>query len=136
MFSLSSPLQCSVKALGTSQGASTANVSESSARTSNRCSSDRLAGNVSAAELARLDFLDIMSSDYVPASLLQFAFLLRDELGWDVARLVATVSLHHARAIERPWRHRAGLRADLIRVREVSGMPIELVAWGRGERAA
>ncbi len=36
-------------------------------------------GNVSAAELAEGGLLDILSSDYVPASLLQAAFLLHQK---------------------------------------------------------
>jgi alpha-D-ribose 1-methylphosphonate 5-triphosphate diphosphatase len=38
-------------------------------------------GNVAAAELAQLDLLDIFSSDYVPASLLQSAFMRQGWLG-------------------------------------------------------
>lgn len=95
-------------------------------------------GNVSAAELARLDLLDILSSDYVPASLLQSAFLLRDTLGWSMPRAVATVTRQPARAIGLHDRGEIapGLRADFIRVREVGGMPVVRSAWCRGERAA
>ncbi|MFW8696218.1 alpha-D-ribose 1-methylphosphonate 5-triphosphate diphosphatase, partial [Mesorhizobium japonicum] len=39
-------------------------------------------GNVAAADLAREDALDILSSDYVPSSLLQAAFQLHKEIGW------------------------------------------------------
>jgi alpha-D-ribose 1-methylphosphonate 5-triphosphate diphosphatase len=53
-------------------------------------------GNVAAAELAQRDLLDIMSSDYVPSSLLQSAFLLRDRLGWTLPRAVNTVSRNPA----------------------------------------
>jgi alpha-D-ribose 1-methylphosphonate 5-triphosphate diphosphatase len=95
-------------------------------------------GNVSAAELADLDLLDIMSSDYVPASLLHSAFLLRDQLGWTIARAMATVSRNPARAVGLEDRGEIGpgLRADLLRVKEAAGMPIMRGAWCRGERAA
>ncbi|MFO0204859.1 MAG: proline dehydrogenase family protein, partial [Betaproteobacteria bacterium] len=46
------------------------------------------------------DLLDIFSSDYVPASLLQSAFLLHDGLGWTLPRALATVEHLLARAKE------------------------------------
>jgi alpha-D-ribose 1-methylphosphonate 5-triphosphate diphosphatase len=94
-------------------------------------------GNVSAAELAGRGLLDIMSSDYVPSSLVQSAFLLRDQLGWTMPRAVATISRNPARAVGLADRGEIapGQRADLIRVKEVGGMPVVRAAWCRGERA-
>lgn len=94
-------------------------------------------GNVSAAELARLDLLDIFSSDYVPASLLQSAFLLRDSIGWGLPKAVNTITRNPARAIGLNDRGElaTGLRADLIRVRMSGVMPIVRSAWHKGERA-
>lgn len=94
-------------------------------------------GNVSAAELAERGLLDIMSSDYVPASLIQSVFLLRDQLGWSMPRAVATVSRNPARTIGLADRGdiAPGQRADYIRVKEVAGMPVVRGAWCRGERA-
>lgn len=94
-------------------------------------------GNVSAAELARLDLLDIFSSDYVPASLLQSAFLLRDSIGWSLPKAVNTVTRNPAHAIGLHDRGELapGLRADLIRVRLSGDMPIVRGAWHQGERA-
>jgi alpha-D-ribose 1-methylphosphonate 5-triphosphate diphosphatase len=94
-------------------------------------------GNVSAAELAQLDLLDIFSSDYVPASLLQSAFLLRDTAGWSLPKAVNTVTRNPARAIGLDDRGELapGLRADLIRVRLSGDMPIVRGAWHKGERA-
>jgi alpha-D-ribose 1-methylphosphonate 5-triphosphate diphosphatase len=94
-------------------------------------------GNVSAAELAQRDLLDIMSSDYVPSSLLQSAFLLRDQIGWSMPRAVATISRNPAHAVGLHDRGEIapGQRADLVRVREVGGMPVVRAAWCRGERA-
>ncbi|MEO7547917.1 MAG: alpha-D-ribose 1-methylphosphonate 5-triphosphate diphosphatase, partial [Ramlibacter sp.] len=94
-------------------------------------------GNVSAAELAARDLLDIMSSDYVPASLLQSAFLLRDQQGWSIAKAMATVSRNPARALSLADRGEvaAGLRADFLRVKEVSGMPVVLGTYCLAERA-
>ncbi|MBG6070751.1 MULTISPECIES: alpha-D-ribose 1-methylphosphonate 5-triphosphate diphosphatase [unclassified Polaromonas] len=94
-------------------------------------------GNVSAAELAQLDLLDIFSSDYVPASLLQAAFLLRDTVGWSLPKAINTITRNPARAIGLTDRGELapGLRADLIRVRMSGDMPIVRGAWHRGERA-
>ncbi len=94
-------------------------------------------GNVAAAELAQRDLLDIMSSDYVPSSLLQSAFLLRDRLGWTLPRAINTVSRNPAQAIALDDRGEiaAGKRADFIRVREAAGMPIVRGSWCMGERA-
>ncbi len=82
-------------------------------------------GNVSAAELASLDLLDIFSSDYVPASLLLAAFRLRETLDWPLPRAIATVSRNPARAVGLADRGEiaVGLRADLIRVRHAKSMP-------------
>ena len=94
-------------------------------------------GNVAAAELAQLDLLDIFSSDYVPASLLQSAFLLRDTVGWSLPKAVNTVTRNPARAIGLNDRGELapGLRADLIRVKMSADMPIVRGAWHKGERA-
>ena len=54
-------------------------------------------GNVAAAELARAGLLDAFSSDYVPASLLQAAFLLAGPgFGWALPKAVATVTRNPA----------------------------------------
>jgi len=94
-------------------------------------------GNVSAAELAERGLLDILSSDYVPSSLLQSAFLLRRQLGWTMHRAIATVSIHPAQAIGLADRGGIvpGQRADFLRVKEVGGMPVVRGTWCRGERA-
>lgn len=94
-------------------------------------------GNVSAAELAQLDLLDIFSSDYVPSSLLLSAFLLRDAVGWSLPKAIKTVTRNPARAIGLPDRGELapGQRADLVRVRASNDMPMVMGTWCRGERA-
>ncbi len=94
-------------------------------------------GNVSAAELAQRDLLDIMSSDYVPSSLIQSAFLLRNQLGWSLSKAVNTVSRNPAQAIALDDRGEIahGKRADFIRVAECEGMPVVRGSWCQGERA-
>lgn len=93
-------------------------------------------GNVSAAELAEADLLDILSSDYVPASLLLGATMLSRKWG-DMARGIATVTAHPARAarLEDRGRIAVGLRADLIRFADIEG-PILRGAWCQGKRIA
>lgn len=95
-------------------------------------------GNVAAAELARLDLLDALSSDYVPASLLYAAFLLRDQASWGLPQAVATVTRNPARMAKLDDRGEIalGLRADLVRVRETEHIPHPLMIWVGGRRAA
>lgn len=80
-------------------------------------------GNVAAIELARLGYLDILSSDYVPASLLSAAFKLIELADFSIAQATACVSTNAARAMGFQDRGalEVGLRADIIRVE-----PIEL----------
>ncbi|MCH8617812.1 alpha-D-ribose 1-methylphosphonate 5-triphosphate diphosphatase [Undibacterium sp. TS12] len=94
-------------------------------------------GNVSAAELARADLLDVLSSDYVPASLLHAAFLLQDQ-GFDLPKAMATVSRNPARMIGLHDRGElaVGLRADFLRVRVVQGIPVVLGVWKAGVQIA
>lgn len=92
-------------------------------------------GNVAALELARAGVLDALSSDYVPSSLLQAAWLLRRDAGFSLAEAVALVSRRPALACGLSDRGEIalGLRADLVRVREVAGLPVvcEVVVGGR-----
>ena len=78
-------------------------------------------GNVAAADLARQGLLDILSSDYVPASLLMAAMRLFDDGLLSLPQAVAAVSLTPARAVGLDDRGALapGLRADLLRVRRV-----------------
>ncbi len=93
-------------------------------------------GNVAAAELARLDLLDALSSDYVPASLMFAAFLLRDHAGWSLPKAVATVTRNPARMANLHDRGEIspGLRADLVRVRETEHLPHPVTVWVNGQR--
>ncbi len=50
-------------------------------------------GNVAATALAERNRLDILSSDYIPASLLPAVFrLTREDFGWSLPRALATVT--------------------------------------------
>ncbi|MBY6165581.1 alpha-D-ribose 1-methylphosphonate 5-triphosphate diphosphatase [Pseudooceanicola nitratireducens] len=94
-------------------------------------------GNVAASELADLDLLDILSSDYVPAALLLAAVQL-GELWGDMARGIATVTSAPARASGLADRGmlEPGQRADLIRFSMIAGVPAVRGVWVQGDRVA
>ncbi len=94
-------------------------------------------GNVAASDLANLDRLDILSSDYVPASLLMAAVQL-GHLWGDMARGIATVTSAPAARVGLKDRGalRAGLRADIIRFAEDGGGPVVKSAWCAGQQVA
>jgi alpha-D-ribose 1-methylphosphonate 5-triphosphate diphosphatase len=79
-------------------------------------------GNVCASELARHGLLDILSSDYVPSSLLSAVMRLVRERILTLPQAVALVSDHPAQATGMLDRGRVepGLRADLIQVRTIN----------------
>jgi alpha-D-ribose 1-methylphosphonate 5-triphosphate diphosphatase len=95
-------------------------------------------GNISAATLAENGLLDIVSSDYVPTSLMESAFKLAGIAGIGLPRATAAVSktpaeavgLHDRGAIE------VGRRADLVRVRLMDGQPVIRTVWRGGARVA
>lgn len=94
-------------------------------------------GNVAAEELARDGVLDIMSSDYVPSSLLMGAFdLARRIEGFDLATAIKTVSTNPARATGLADRGAiaAGQRADLVRVRMAGEHPVVREVYRDGRR--
>lgn len=93
-------------------------------------------GNISALALAGEGLLDVLSSDYVPASLLHAAFLVHEKAGWslpDAVRLVsanpADVAGLHDRGEIAP-----GKRADFLRVHTRAGIPAIVEAWRSGQR--
>ena len=98
-------------------------------------------GNVAAADLAKLGLLDILSSDYVPGSMLSGAMrLVRDGL-MTLPQAVATVSRTPALATGLSDRGAiaVGLRADLIQVRMATlpggqEHPVVRAVWREGRR--
>lgn len=94
-------------------------------------------GNIAASELVRLGVLDILSSDYYPAALLDAVFLIsKMEDGYDLPRAVASASRKPAEAVGLNDRGciAEGLRADLIRVREVDRHPLVQRVWCAGKQ--
>lgn len=97
------------------------------------------AGNVATADLARASVLDILSSDYVPASLLMAALALpRAAATMDLPAAVRSVSKTPAEAVGLGDRGEivAGKRADLIQVRVMHDVPAVRAVWRRGRRVA
>jgi alpha-D-ribose 1-methylphosphonate 5-triphosphate diphosphatase len=95
-------------------------------------------GNVAAHDLARAGLLDIVSSDYVPSALLLSAFQLSRIWQDDMPRAVATVSANPAKASGLYDRGAltAGLRGDVIRVRDINATPFVRGVWKQGDRVS
>ncbi|MEJ8476358.1 alpha-D-ribose 1-methylphosphonate 5-triphosphate diphosphatase [Roseibium algae] len=96
-------------------------------------------GNVSARELAEAECLDVLSSDYVPASLLQAAFQIADEVETiSLPKAVAMVTSTPANTIGLRDRGslETGRRADLVQVRMSGNVPIVRGVWREGRRVA
>lgn len=96
-------------------------------------------GNVSARALAGDGLLDILSSDYIPFSLIQSAFFLGDVVeGISLPQAVAMVSKNPAEAIGLSDRGviEPGRRADLVRVRVDDHVPVVRTVWRQGRRVA
>ena len=96
-------------------------------------------GNVSARTLASDGLLDILSSDYIPFSLIQSAFFLGDMVeGISLPHAVAMVSKNPAEAVGLTDRGivEQGRRADLVRVRVDDHVPVVRTVWRQGRRVA
>lgn len=98
-------------------------------------------GNVAAAHLASLGLLDILSSDYVPGSLLTAALRLVHDGLMTLPQAVATVATHPAQAVGMADRGSlaTGLRADLVQVRLVDVADghrhaVVRAVWREGQR--
>jgi alpha-D-ribose 1-methylphosphonate 5-triphosphate diphosphatase len=96
-------------------------------------------GNVATVELAAAGVLDVMSSDYVPASLLMAALRLPEAVpGLDLPAAIRTVTRTAAQAVGLHDRGEIapGLRADLVRVAIRAGVPCAREVWRGGQRVA
>lgn len=94
-------------------------------------------GNVAASDLAQAELLDIISSDYVPSSLLSAALMLGDLWG-DISRGVATVTAAPANAVGLSDRGKiaSGARADLLRISRIGTAGAVRGVWVQGRRVA
>ena len=94
-------------------------------------------GNVSARALAELDLLDILSSDYIPFSMLQSAFSLAENVeGVSLPKAIQLVTKRPAEAGGFTDRGEiaVGKRADFVHLRLEDGIPIVLTVWREGRR--
>ena len=94
-------------------------------------------GNISARALADAGVLDILSSDYIPFSLMQAVFALtRGENAISLPQAVRLVSASPAKAagLDDRGEIAAGKRADLVRVEMVDEHPVVRTVWSAGER--
>jgi len=96
-------------------------------------------GNIAAVDLAREGLLDILSSDYIPSSLLMAALQLPQRVpAIDLASAVRTVTKTPAEAVGLNDRGEIapGKRADLIRVHVARDVPVVRSIWREGRRVA
>ncbi|MGH6860750.1 MAG: alpha-D-ribose 1-methylphosphonate 5-triphosphate diphosphatase [Phyllobacterium sp.] len=94
-------------------------------------------GNVSARELAEHGHLDILSSDYIPFSLIQSTFFLSEAVdAITLPQAIQLVTRNPARALGFEDRGviEAGKRADLVRVRVDEHIPVVRTVWREGRR--
>ena len=96
-------------------------------------------GNIAAGDLAQAGVLDVLSSDYVPISLIHAPFVLAETVeGMDLPQAIRLVTATPAQTVGLDDRGRLaeGLRADLIRVRRDEGVPVVRSVWREGQRVA
>jgi alpha-D-ribose 1-methylphosphonate 5-triphosphate diphosphatase len=96
-------------------------------------------GNIAAVDLAREGLLDILSSDYIPSSLLMAALQLPERVpAIDLAAAIRTVTKTPAEAVGLADRGEItpGKRADLIRVYVARDIPVVRSVWREGHRVA
>ena len=94
-------------------------------------------GNIAAAELADAGLLDVLSSDYIPSSLLMAAVNLGQRWG-SIAEGMATVTSRPARAtgLDDRGSLTPGKRPDLLRFAVIDGMAVVRGVWTRGVQVA
>jgi alpha-D-ribose 1-methylphosphonate 5-triphosphate diphosphatase len=95
-------------------------------------------GNVAVTELATLGLLDVLSSDYVPSSLLYGAFVLAQKGILPLHEALKTVTLHPAELVGLDDRGSIApsKRADLVRVSMRDETPLVRTVWRSGVRVA
>ena len=98
-------------------------------------------GNVSAIELAKLGLVDILSSDYVPGSLMSATVRLTETTDLSLPQAVALVTRNPAKSIGLHDRGSlaVGLRSDFVQVRMINlpdgrHQPIVRAVWRGGVR--
>lgn len=96
-------------------------------------------GNIAARTLAERGVLDVLSSDYVPFSLIHAPFVLSEGEGaMSLPQAIRLVTATPARTVGLDDRGRIaeGLRADLVRVHYRGGVPVVRGVYRQGRRVA
>ena len=96
-------------------------------------------GNLAAKDLAHSGILNLLSSDYVPSSLMHAPFVLAmEEEAMSLAEAVQLVTRNPAEAagLNDRGEIRQGLKADLIRVGYQDNVPFIRSVWRQGQRVA
>ena len=94
-------------------------------------------GNVSAMELVELGLVDIISSDYVPRSLLQSVFIISQQANKPLYEAIKLVTLNPAKAINLDSKIgtlEVGKRADFLTVHNDGIVPRILEIYKNGQR--
>ncbi|NES93530.1 amidohydrolase family protein, partial [Okeania sp. SIO2B9] len=96
-------------------------------------------GNVSAMELVEQNLVDVISSDYVPRSLLQSIFIISHKIGKPLYEAMKLVTINPAKTINLSHDRgslEVGKRADLITVHDDGIVPHLTSAIVNGRRVA
>jgi len=96
-------------------------------------------GNVSAMELVELDLVDIISSDYVPRSLLQSAFIISQTANKPLYEVIKYITLYSAKAINLDdciGSLEIGKKADFLTVNYDGVVPRIRSVYKQGDRVA
>ena len=96
-------------------------------------------GNVSAMELVELDLVDIISSDYVPRSLLQSVFAIARQTGKPLYEVIKYITLNSAKAINLERKIGSleiGKKADFLTVHDDGVVPRIMEVYKQGVRVA
>nr|WP_321463477.1 alpha-D-ribose 1-methylphosphonate 5-triphosphate diphosphatase [uncultured Cohaesibacter sp.] len=96
-------------------------------------------GNIAASDLVDLGVLDILSSDYIPFSLVQAVFRLADQdhkLSLPQAVRLISATPAHAVGLDDRGIIEVGRRADLVQVRKSRNTPVIRQVWRCGARVA
>lgn len=94
-------------------------------------------GNVSARELAEAGYLDILSSDYIPYSLMQAVYTMPELVdGFTLPQAVNLVTRNPAQAVGFHDRGAIaqGKRADMVRIHMQNTIPVVRSVWREGNR--
>lgn len=95
-------------------------------------------GNVAARTLAEMGVLDVLSSDYVPLSLIHAPFVFAEDGVMTLPEAMRLVTATPARTVglEDRGTIAPGQRADLVRVHHEEGVPVVRSVWREGRRVS